>query len=534
MNRLYDELEHRRQENADWGLPTANALFNGCQVHKIADDLKIVIYQTDLQGRWLFLNEAWHSLTGYTVEESIGKSILEFVPPDDRDSLEGELYLLLTGKSEEYSRRETRIVGKDGRIIFIESHGRLIKNHPEDPGFILGLIIDISEPKQIREQLNETRQRQEFLLNALPVVFYAVDGYPDRLRTQWVSDSVEKISGFPAEYYLKHPFFWESRLHPDDRMRILSEVVQTTVRGHTEIEYRLQHADGSYRWLLDQAIRVTDENGQTKEIIGCWLDITDRKQAEEALKETQEQLLQAQKLESVGRLAGGVAHDFNNLLTAIIGNAGLMQMNLQPDDPQQEYIHHILEACSRASDLVRQLLAFARRQVIEPTQIDINLTLSTIKSILERLPGENIELEMLLSPDLPTVLIDPVQLEQVVLNLVVNALDAMPDGGRLLIETKPLTINESTVSNRSDLEPGTYVMLAVHDTGTGIAPAAQPHIFEPFFTTKEVGKGTGLGLATCYGIIKQAKGHIEVQSELRHGTVFRIYLPAIIREVGEN
>lgn len=535
MNRHCSELEHLiRQENAGPGFSAISALLNCHNAHKIADYLKIVVYQTDLRGRWLFLNEAWHSLTGYTTAESIGRSIFEFVPPGDRAYMESELRTLQTEKSDDYRRKEARIVSKDGNIIHVEVHGQLIKNRHEGEGFIIGMLIDISERKNIEEQLCMTRRRKEFLLNALPVVFYAVDGYPDQLRTQWVSDSVGKISGFPAEYYLKHPFFWESRLHPDDRERVLSEAVQTAVRGHTEIEYRLQHADGSYRWLLDQAICVNNEHGQTKEIIGCWLDITDRKQAEEALIETQEQLLQAHKLESVGRLAGGVAHDFNNLLTAIIGNAGLMQMNLQPDDPQQEYVHNILEASNRAADLVRQLLAFARKQVIEPKRLDINCTLSAIKNILERLPGENIELKMSLSPELPAVQIDPVQLEQVVLNLVVNARDAMSGGGQILIETKQLTMNEFTVPNRSDFEPGPYVMLAVHDTGTGIAPADLPHIFEPFFTTKEVGKGTGLGLATCYGIIKQAKGHIAVQSELHHGTVFRIYLPAMIREAGEN
>jgi two-component system cell cycle sensor histidine kinase/response regulator CckA len=241
-------------------------------------------------------------------------------------------------------------------------------------------------------------------------------------------------------------------------------------------------------------------------------------------------LLQAQKLESIGRLAGGVAHDFNNLLTAIIGNAGLMQMSLKPGDPQGEYIDQILAASNRAADLVRQLLTFARKQVIEPKRFNINETLTHTRVMLQRLLGEDIELAMLLDQGLMEVEMDPVQLEQIVLNLAVNARDAMPSGGQLLIETKNLFWNEAMTAHLTELRPGRCVMLAVSDTGSGIKQENLQNIFEPFFTTKEVGKGTGLGLATCYGIIKQANGHIEVQSELHHGTVFRIYLPAIIDE----
>jgi signal transduction histidine kinase len=232
-------------------------------------------------------------------------------------------------------------------------------------------------------------------------------------------------------------------------------------------------------------------------------------------------------MEAIGQLTAGIAHDFNNLLTAINGFAGLMQLELSPDDPHQDSLAKILHSGQRAAELVRQLLAFSRKQVIQPRIINLNTAVAEIDKMLRRIIGENIKLEIRLAPDLGEVKVDPTQLEQVIVNLAVNARDAMPAGGRLIIETSNVLLADQYLSHRLDTQSGEQVLLAISDTGHGMSEEVKAHIFEPFFTTKEQGKGTGLGLATVYGIIKQNGGQIWVYSEPGLGTTFKIYLPCV-------
>jgi nitrogen-specific signal transduction histidine kinase len=250
------------------------------------------------------------------------------------------------------------------------------------------------------------------------------------------------------------------------------------------------------------------------------MDISERKWLET-------QLVQAQKMESIGRLAGGVAHDFNNLLTAIIGYTELAREMLSQEDAARACLENVVKAAERAANLTRQLLAFARRQVIEPRVIQINDLIQDIDEILHRLIGETIELTLRLAPEAGAVRVDPGQFSQVLMNLAVNARDAMPGGGKLIIETETLVLGEAYARHHVGLTPGPYVMVAVSDTGAGIDPAILPHIFEPFYTTKETGKGTGLGLATVYGIVAQSGGHIWIYSEPEYGTTVKIYLPRV-------
>jgi signal transduction histidine kinase/CheY-like chemotaxis protein len=290
-------------------------------------------------------------------------------------------------------------------------------------------------------------------------------------------------------------------------------------------EYQGRRRDGTLIWIECLASVVSWEGGPA--ILATFLDISERKRAEETLREQESQLRQAQKMEAVGRLAGGVAHDFNNLLMVIRGRSEVLLRRLAPEVPWREDIALIDKTAERAAGLTRQLLAFGRKQVLQPKVIDLNAIVAGMEPILRRLIGEHIELVRVPGPALGCVRADPGQLEQVVMNLAVNARDAMPRGGRLSLETGIAELDEGFVRRNPGARPGTHVTLAVTDTGAGMNEYTKAHLFEPFFTTRGPGKGTGLGLATVYGIIRQSGGHIVVESELGHGATFRIYLPRV-------
>jgi signal transduction histidine kinase/CheY-like chemotaxis protein len=272
---------------------------------------------------------------------------------------------------------------------------------------------------------------------------------------------------------------------------------------------------------------VRDATGLPSEVVGALSDITERKRAEEEQSKLREQLQQAQKLESVGRLAGGVAHDFNNLLTVMNGYADILLKELTPPDPMLEMIGEIRRAGQRAADLTRQLGLLSRKQVVQASEVNLNDVITEVEKMLARVIGVDIRLESVLSPSLGCVLADPGQLHQILMNLAVNARDAMPGGGTLLIETTNVDLDDSYVEQHAEVKPGPYVQLKVSDTGIGMTKDAMSHLFEPFFTTKKPGEGTGLGLATVYGIVKQSGGSIWVYSEPGQGTMFTIYFPRI-------
>jgi PAS domain S-box-containing protein len=321
---------------------------------------------------------------------------------------------------------------------------------------------------------------------------------------------------------------WTKALHPDDRERTLkawNEAVAT--KSTYEVEYRMRRHDGVYRDLLARGFPVRNEDGSIREWIGTCTDITERKRVEAERAALDEQLRQAQKMESVGQLAGGVAHDFNNILTGISGYTELALERLDTASPMREDLAEVLRLAKRAAELTRQLLAFSRRQTLQPQVLNINDMIADTAKMLKRVLSEDIDLHFAPAPDLGNVRADPMQMEQVLMNLAINARDAMPAGGKLTIETANVELDEDYADHHVSVIPGRYVMMAVSDTGHGMDAATRSRLFEPFFTTKEKSKGTGLGLATAYGIVKQHGGNIWVYTEPGNGATFKIYLPRV-------
>jgi PAS domain S-box-containing protein len=341
----------------------------------------------------------------------------------------------------------------------------------------------------------------------------------------YVNPQIETILGYSSEEWLADPQRWLTQLHPHD----LDLVLNGVARAHTSnepihSEFRMLARDGHEVWFHDEAVVVRDADGQPIFLQGVMLDISDRKRIEA-------QLIQAQKMESIGRLAGGIAHDFNNMLSVIIGFIGSAQEVLPPDNPAQRALKIAEQSAWRGAKLTRQLLTFARKQIVELRVVNLNFVIADLDAMLRRLIGEDIEFVALLAADLKHVHADVGQLEQVITNLVVNARDAMPSGGKLIMKTANVTVDDD--SQQQIIAVGEYVLLTISDNGSGIDPEAQQHIFEPFFTTKEIGKGTGLGLATCYSIIKQHDGTIKIDSTRGVGTTVTVYLPCVVAALEE-
>ena len=374
------------------------------------------------------------------------------------------------------------------------------------------LAMDLEERKRISVALehSEARYRSLFERNKAGVFRSTPEG-----RFLDCNESFAGLFGYTREELMALP---AKVLYPggsEERDEKRAELAKTGQIKDMEMCYL--HKDGRPVWVIQNVVRVKDEDGEDV-TEGTLVDISERRSLEDKLR-------QAQKMEAVGQLAGGIAHDFNNLLTVIQGYSHLLMEHFKRDVEAHEQVQKIEEASEKAASLTRQLLAFSRKQVLQPKVINLNNLVENLSSLLQRLIGEHIELRTITAEDLGQVKADAAQIEQVMMNLVVNARDAMPDGGQLTVETANAELDDSYSADHPGVNPGPYVMLAVSDTGNGMTQETLARIFEPFFTTKEMGRGTGLGLSMVYGIVKQSGGHIWTYSELGHGTTFKIYLP---------
>ncbi|MGA2984964.1 MAG: PAS domain S-box protein, partial [Terriglobia bacterium] len=406
----------------------------------------------------------------------------------------------------------------DGSPVWVLFNVSLIDGDGETGGVLEGTLIDIT----VRKRAEEALKNNEATLARAQRIAHLGNWVQDLIKDElhW-SDECYRIFGVTAEAF--RPSFEEflRRVHPEDRGMVKKAYTDALYQDKPySLDHRIVLPDGSSRYVHEEAEITRDEAGKAISMLGTVHDVTEQKQLEQ-------QFRQAQKMEAVGRLAGGVAHDFNNLLTIINGYSEFTLDGLKLDDPNRKHVEEVRKAGERAASLTRQLLAFSRQQVMDLQVLDLNSVITSMNMMLGRLIGEDINLVTVTGKDLGRVKADPGQIEQIIVNLAVNARDAMPQGGKIIMETRNVDLDAPYAQTHGVVKAGPYVMLAMSDTGIGMDAETQKRIFEPFFTTKEIGKGTGLGLSTVYGIVKQSDGYTWVYSEPGKGTTFKIYLPRI-------
>ncbi|MBI1798162.1 MAG: PAS domain S-box protein [Candidatus Eisenbacteria bacterium] len=462
-------------------------------------------------GRILYVSPSIERILGYAPEDLIGRSFTDFIHPDDV-AIGIDAVKQLLGRPGAMSRFSLRTLHRDGtwRLIAATSI-----NHLESPG--IGAIVsnfhDFTERRQAEVARERSDERYRELFENAPVGIYQAshDG-----RILAANAEFARLLGYGSPEQLRSVNMRELYFDPNQRDRMIRGFEESGRAGDVELDWRRR--DGTRVTVQLSAHAARSADGSLGHFEGFIRDVSQRVQLEA-------QLRQSQKMEAVGQLAGGVAHDFNNLLTAILGYSDLLRGELKPDDPGLVRLEEIRRAGERAAALTHQLLAFSRRQVLQPRVLDLNEIVADVNQLLQRLIGEDIRIVSSCAPDLPPVRVDPHQMQQVLINLAINARDAMPDGGQLRIETREAMLDDDFVSAHPGAKPGPHVLLSIADTGMGMDAETQSHIFEPFFTTKEPGKGTGLGLSMVYGIVEQSGGFVHVASEPHRGTVFNIYLP---------
>jgi len=401
---------------------------------------------------------------------------------------------------------------------FDEEEMRLLGELADELAFGIVALRTKAQRAQAEEALAASEVRFQQLAENIRELFWMTDARTGEMV--YLSPSVERILGLRAEEIIAAPDRWSSLIEPDDRARVLGALARVVNGGEFDEQYRIHHPDGTMRWLHSRAFPVRDASGAVARVVGVSDDITERRHIEE-------QLRQVQKLEAIGQLAGGIAHDFNNILGAILMQTGIARALPGLSADARELLEDVESSAQRASNLTRQLLTFSRKQVMQPREVELNDLVATLARMLRRVVPETVQLQLSMPPRSLLVMGDPGMLEQVVMNLTLNARDAMPNGGQLSIETFSRTLTTEDVRAFPGVTAGSFHGVRVRDTGTGIPPSVRPHIFDPFFTTKEVGKGTGLGLATAFGIVQQHRGVLLVHSVVGEGSTFECLVPAL-------
>ncbi len=485
-------------------------------LHVMQTPLAVIEWNLDFEvTKW---NPAAERIFGYPTSEALGAHASLIVPPRARTHVDQVWINLIRQKGGLRSTNEN--MTKDGRLIYCEWYNTPLVDANGNVIAVASMVQDVTERMKAEETI---REREAFIRNILESVeegFIVVDR---EYRVMSANRAFCSLISMPEDRILGKPCYKVSH-HSDTPCFERGEdcaVKRTFETGtsHGAIHTHMNTA-GEKRYVEIKSYPITDPSGSVISAIETVNDITEKRKLEE-------QLRQAQKMEAIGTLAGGVAHDFNNILTAIIGYGNIIKMKMKPDDPLQASIDEILSSSDRAANLTRGLLAFSRKQIINPSPVDLNSVVLSIDKLLLRLIGEDVHLSTSLAEESLIVMADAVQIEQVLMNLATNARDAMPDGGTLSITTQRSAMDEEFIALHGFGTPGRYALIAVSDTGVGMDEETREKIFEPFFTTKELGKGTGLGLAIVYGIVKQHNGNIDVYSEPGRGTTFKIYLPLV-------
>ena len=477
-----------------------------------------LIFWTDLEARLFHVNDTACSRLGYSRNDLLSKSLYDIEP-----DLNNEMWAsaLKTMQETGSVTLESQVRTNDGQIFPVEVRAKYVEY--KDIPCMCAVVRDISERKMAEKALKENQARIEHLLDANPIILYSTKVTHGNFSPYWVSKSIERILGYSVEE-ASRPGWWTEHIHPEDRENCLERIKYIEEQDNLELEYRFIHKDGHTLWIRDRLRILHDPKGTPMEIIGIWNDITE-------YVETETKLRQIQKLDAIGQLTSGVAHDFNNRLTVILGNLQLLERQLGDNKELKKLVHSAIEASKAGATLTQRLLSFSRQQVLETEVVNVNDLVVESNRLFDNILGEIVNVELRLQDDLWAVYIDPNQMQEALLNLCVNAKEAMPRGGNLIIETSNVNFDYDLNKNHYKVMAGDYIKISVTDTGSGMSRETLDKAFEPFFTTKTRGSGTGigLGLAMVYGFVKQSMGYINIYSEPGRGTCVNIYLPKYSR-----
>lgn len=474
--------------------------------------------------RVLQINQTSVQVFGATTKEQVIQQLPHYFTPKSMDVFQEEMIALAEGQT--HFSKEASFVNMEGKPVIFDLTFFVQPEYKETLAHVLVSFVDITERKLVEETLRRERDQTQKYLDTVEAIIVALNAEGN---ITLINKKGCRLLGYAEEELLGKNWFATCLPQPEGYQKVYSiflKIIAGEIDTYEYAENPILACNGELRHIAWHNALLRDEQGQIIGALSAGEDITIRKQTEQEKEKLQNQLLQAQKLESIGRLAGGVAHDFNNMLSVILGYTTMTLDGLTKHDPLRSNLEEVILAAERSANLTRQLLAFARKQTITPKVISINQVVDSMLKMLRRLIGENIELLWQPGDSILPVKMDPSQIDQIMANLVVNAHDAIQNTGTITIETQNAEIDESYCKNHAGVLPGQYVMLVVSDTGCGMSKDVVEHIFEPFFTTKTLGQGTGLGLATVYGIVKQNNGLINIYSELGKGSTFKIYLPA--------